>query len=133
MQNLMDISGLLNNETLSFSSCSPGFAGLAPVPASSGFSVSASPSTSLVFLPVTSCCAIFCRPTNHVAGLVSRVTVSVRCLQMYAARIVSHIGDVAAHGFNQRIADASVGWSARFGRIVFVVLVRTVHRSHRRR
>ena len=104
MQNLMDISGLLNNENLSFSSCSPGFAGFAPVFASSGFSASVLPSSPLAFSPVALCAANFCRLTNSVAALVFRVATLARRLQRHLARIVLHIGDIsdlAAQEFNQ--------------------------------
>ena len=107
---LMDISGLLNNKILSFSLCSPGFAGFAPVFASSGFSASVLPSSRHAFSPAALCAAIFCRLTNAVAELVFRVAASARCLQRHFKKIVVHIGDIrdfgdfsdlAAQEFNQ--------------------------------
>jgi hypothetical protein len=115
----MDISGLLNNEPLSFSSCSPGFPGLAPVSASSGFSVSNSNFPRIDFSPVATRSALFLRSASHVAGLICRCAFSAWRLQCNLAKIASNLGESAAHEFNQRIVDASVGWSVPSGRIVF--------------
>ena len=110
----MDISGTLNHRTFGFAPCSPASSGLASVFATSSVFTSAFRAAPFVPFPVPLRSVAARYRSDSSVGRMARSR-SSRDMSRCRSREISH---ASAHAdvleFNQRIVDASVGWSGIF-------------------